>query len=174
MKIEQLIKESEKALAEKFAIADEISEFNQEKVLKAFNKHSVALRHFNGTTGYGYGDEGRYTLGEVYAEALDAETGIVSPAILSGTHALTVGLFGVLRTGDKVLCVSGMPYDTIRGVIYGEGNGSLKDYGISFDCVDLKQDGSFDKEQIAKQKAYRPFGVSRRFYNFKVYSADFI
>ena len=105
MKIEQLIKNSEQVLAGKFAIADEISEFNQEKVLKAFNKHSVALRHFNGTTGYGYGDEGRYTLGEVYAEALDAETGIVSPALLSGTHALTVGLFGVLLKLQTLLTI---------------------------------------------------------------------
>jgi len=151
MTVEELIKKSESELVQKFAFADEISEFNQEKVLKAFNKHSVALRHFNGTTGYGYGDEGRYTLGEVYAAALDAETGIVSPALLSGTHALTVALFGVLRTGDKVLCVSGMPYDTLRGVIYGSGNGSLKDYGISFDCVDLKVDGSFDKETIQSE-----------------------
>ena len=150
MTAKQLIKSSESALLKEFERADEISEYNQEKVLKAFNKHSIALRHFNGTTGYGYGDEGRFTLGEVYAEALGAETGLVSPALLSGTHALTVALFGVLRTGDKVLCISGMPYDTIRGVIFGEGNGSLKDYGIEFACVDLDKDGKFDKQAIAE------------------------
>ena len=105
MTAEELIKKSEGALASQFALADEISEFNQEKVLKAFNKHSVALRHFNPSTGYGYGDEGRFVLGDVFAESLGAEAGIVSPAILSGTHALTVALFGVLRTGDSVLCV---------------------------------------------------------------------
>ena len=144
----ELIKQSEEKLATQFAIADEISEYNQEKVLKAFNKHSLALRHFNPSTGYGYGDEGRFVLGDVFAESLGAEAGIVSPAILSGTHALTVALFGVLRTGDSVLCVSGMPYDTLRGVIYGDGNGSLKDFGISFDYTELQEDGKFDKNAI--------------------------
>ena len=150
MTTEELIKQSEEELIEKFKIADEISEYNQEKVLKAFNKHSIALRHFNATTGYGYGDDGRFALGEVFAQSLGAETGIVSPALLSGTHALTVALFGVLRTGDAVLSVSGMPYDTIRGVIFGDGNGSLKDFGISFDCTPLSGDGKFDKVQIEK------------------------
>ncbi len=150
MTVEELIKTSEEQLRAQFALADEISEYNQEKVLKAFNRHSLALRHFNPTTGYGYGDEGRFVLGDVFAEALGARAGIVSPALLSGTHALAVGLFGVLRTGDSVLCVSGMPYDTIRGVIYGEGNGSLKDYGISFDCTELTKEGKFDKEKIAE------------------------
>ena len=148
MTTEELIYQSEQALKENFALADAISEYNQEKVLKAFSKNSIAIRHFNGSTGYGYGDEGRFVLGQVYADSFGAESGIVSPAILSGTHALAVALFGVLRTGDSVLCVSGLPYDTIRGVIYGEGNGSLKDYGISFDCTDLTEDGKFDKAQI--------------------------
>lgn len=150
MTVEELISISEGQLAEQFKRADDISEYNQEKVLKAFNKHSIALRHFNPTTGYGYGDEGRFVLGDVFADSLGAEAGIVSPAMLSGTHALTIGLFGVLRTGDAVLSVSGMPYDTIRGVIYGDGNGSLKDFGISFDCTPLTDAGKFDKEQIGK------------------------
>ena len=148
MTVEELIKRSEQQLTKQFALADEISEYNQEKVLMAFNKHLIALRHFNPSTGYGYGDEGRFVLGDVFAETMGAEAGIVSPALLSGTHALTVGLFGVLRTGDAVLSVSGMPYDTIRGVIYGDGNGSLKDFGISFDCTDLTEDGKFDKSAI--------------------------
>ncbi len=151
MTIEELIKKSEEKLVKSFERADEISEYNQEKVLKAFNKRGIALRHFNGTTGYGYGDDGRFVLGEVYADAFGAEAGIVSPALLSGTHALTVALFGVLRTGDSVLCVSGMPYDTLRGVIYGDGNGSLKDYGISFECVDLDDNGKFNKQAIKRQ-----------------------
>lgn len=151
MTVETLIKQSEEALRDNFRRADDISEYNQEKVLKAFNAHSIALRHFNGTTGYGYGDEGRFVLGDVFAQSLGAEAGIVSPAILSGTHALTVALFGVLRTGDSVLCISGMPYDTIRGVIYGDGNGSLRDFGISFDCVELNEEGKFDKAAIARE-----------------------
>ena len=148
MTVETLIQQSEEFLKEKFRFADEISEFNQEKVLKAFNKRSIALRHFNSTTGYGYGDDGRYALGEVFADAFGAEDGIVSPALLSGTHALTVALFGVLRTGDSVLCISGMPYDTLQGVIFGNGNGSLKDFGISFNCVDLTSDGKFNKNAV--------------------------
>ena len=151
MTAEELIKQSEKQLAENFGRADEISEYNQEKVLKAFNKNGIALRHFNATTGYGYGDDGRFALGDVFADSLGAEAGIVSPALLSGTHALTVALFGVLRTGDAVLSVSGMPYDTIRGVIYGDGNGSLKDFGISFDCTPLTDEGKFDKERIKRE-----------------------
>lgn len=150
MKIQQMIEKSEQKLANYFKKADEIAQFNQEKVLNAFNKRGIALRHFNGTTGYGYGDDGRFALGQVYADAFGAEAGIVSPALLSGTHALTVALFGVLRTGDSVLCISGMPYDTLRGVIYGDGNGSLKDYGITFDCVDLDENGKFDKSAIEK------------------------
>ena len=151
MTIEELIKKSEQKLAKSFEKADEISEYNQEKVLKAFNKRNIALRHFNGTTGYGYGDDGRFTLGDVYADALGGEAGIVSPALLSGTHALTVALFGVLRTGDSVLCVSGMPYDTLRGVIYGDGNGSLKDFGISFNVVDLDENGKFNEQAIKSE-----------------------
>ena len=150
MQIEELIKKSEEALKPQFALADEISEYNQEKVLKAFNQKGIALRHFNGTTGYGYGDDGRFTLGEVFALSLGAESGIVSPALLSGTHALTVALFGVLRPGDTVLSVSGMPYDTIRGVIYGEGNGSLKDFGVSFRVTELNENGKFDYRKIEK------------------------
>ncbi|MFQ7701415.1 MAG: methionine gamma-lyase family protein, partial [Christensenellaceae bacterium] len=150
MTAEELIKESEKELEEAFRFADEISEYNQEKVLKAFQRHRVALRHFNPSTGYGYGDEGRFVLGDVFACSLGAEAGIVSPALLSGTHALTVALFGVLRPGDAVLAVSGMPYDTIRGVIFGEGNGSLKDFGVAFEKTDLTENGKFDRAQIKK------------------------
>ena len=117
-------------------------------MLKAFSENGLALRHFNGSSGYGYGDEGRDMLGKVYAKAFGAEAGIVSPAILSGTHALTVALFGLLRPNDIVLCISGMPYDTLRGVVFGEGNGSLKDFGVSFEVVDLDEKDKFDQEAI--------------------------
>ena len=153
MSIEKFIRACEKSLSDQFFVADEISQFNQEKVLNAFRNKGIEVRHFNATTGYGYGDDGRFVLGEVYAEVFGAEAGLVSPAMLSGTHALTVGLFGVLRTGDAVLSVSGMPYDTIRGVIFGEGNGSLKDFGISFDCVALDENGKFDKALIVAEMA---------------------
>ena len=151
MTAEELIEESERALAPRFRAVERIAEHNQEKVLKAFQACRVALRHFNPSTGYGYGDEGRFTLGEVFALSMGAEAGIVSPAMLSGTHALSVALFGILRPGDKVLSLSGMPYDTLRGVICGEGNGSLKDFGISFECLDLSEDGKFDMRKAAER-----------------------
>ncbi len=150
MDIEKYIEECEKSLEGQFALADEIAYFNQAKVLDAFREEQIALRHFNGTTGYGYGDEGRDGLGRLYARCFKAEAGIVSPHLLSGTHALTVALFGLLRPNDTLLCISGMPYDTIRGVIFGENCGSLKDFGVKFACCDLK-DGKFDLQQIKQQ-----------------------
>ena len=117
MTVEERISEAEKALAPMFVEIDAVALFNQEKVLSAFREERIALRHFVPTTGYGYGDEGRESLGKVYARTFGAERAIVSPALLSGTHALTVALFGMLRPGDRVLCVSGTPYDTLRGVV---------------------------------------------------------
>lgn len=148
MNTKKFIENCEKKLEERFKLAEEISYFNQSKVLEAFKEYNVALRHFNGTTGYGYDDEGRDTLGKLYAKAFGAEAGIASPHLLSGTHALTVALFGLLRPNDTLLCISGMPYDTIRGVIFGENNGSLKDFGVKFDYCELEADGKFDKHAI--------------------------
>ncbi len=148
MNTKKFIENCEKKLEERFKLAEEISYFNQSKVLEAFKEYNVALRHFNGTTGYGYDDEGRDTLGKLYARAFGAEAGIASPHLLSGTHALTVALFGLLRPNDTLLCISGMPYDTIRGVIFGENNGSLKDFGVKFDYCELEADGKFDKHAI--------------------------
>ena len=140
----------EQRLGDKFALIDGIAYANQKKVLKAFENNRIAVRHFAGTTGYGYGDEGRDALGKVYAEAFGAEAGILSPHLLSGTHALSVALFGLLMPGDTLLCITGMPYDTIRPVILGEGIGSLKDHGVAFKCVDLDADGSFDGPSVAE------------------------
>ncbi len=137
------IEECESRLKDKFEKIEDIAYFNQRKVLNAFSEYRIALRHFNGTTGYGYDDEGRDCLGKIYARVFGAESGIVSPHILSGTHSLTVALFGLLRPNDKILCITGMPYDTLRPVIFGEGNGSLKDFGIKFDYCELKE-GDFD------------------------------
>jgi cystathionine beta-lyase family protein involved in aluminum resistance len=147
----QFIKQCENKLKDKFSRVDDIALFNQEKVLKAFEECKVAVRHFNGTTGYGYDDEGRDCLGKLYALSFGAESGIVSPHIVSGTHALTVALFGLLRPNDTLFCISGMPYDTIRGVIFGENNGSLKDFGVNFDYCDLTKDGGFDYNAIEKK-----------------------
>ena len=144
MTVEERISEAEKALAPMFEEIDAVALFNQEKVLSAFREERIAPRHFVPTTGYGYGDEGRESLGKVYARTFGAERAIVSPALLSGTHALTVALFGMLRPGDRVLCVSGTPYDTLRGVVWGKGNGSLADFGISFEMIPLNEKGKID------------------------------
>lgn len=149
MTAEELIERAESRLTSQFAAVDEIALYNQEKVLAAFRKEEIALRHFNPSTGYGYGDEGREKLGKVYAAAFGAEDALVSPAILSGTHALTVALFALLRPGHRVLCISGTPYDTLHGVIWGSG-GSLKEFGVTFDCVPLDEHGKMDFPAIEK------------------------
>ena len=153
-KIKTLIREAESELKEDFAFADEISEYNQEKVIDAFAKNGVALRHFNGSSGYGIGDEGRHVLGQTFADAMGAESGIVSPALLSGTHTLAVALFGLLRPGDRALAVTGLPYDTLRGVIFGKDNGSLKELGVRFDLLDLNAEGSVDFPALENRLIY--------------------
>lgn len=147
MEIESLIETCEKDLAELFAGLEKIAYQNQAKVLRAFQKNRIALRHFAPTTGYGYDDEGRDSLGTLFADIFQAEAGLVSPNLVSGTHALTVGLFGLLRTGDTLFSISGNPYDTLIGVITGAGNGSLADYGVCFRKCDLKN-GDFNFEAI--------------------------
>jgi cystathionine beta-lyase family protein involved in aluminum resistance len=144
----EFIKECEKELKDKFSYVDDVAYHNQKKVLAAFQKNNIAIRHFAATSGYGYGDEGRDTLGKVYADVFGAEAGIVSPHLLSGTHTLSVALFGLLKAGDRVLCITGMPYDTIRPVFLGENIGSLKDMGVNFTCVDLSVSGGFDWSKI--------------------------
>ena len=157
MTVEERIVRAEDTLREKFTAIDAIALRNQEKVLNAFKEERIALRHFAPSTGYGYGDEGREVLGKVYARAFGAERAVVSPALLSGTHALTVALFGVLRPSDEVLCISGMPYDTLRGVIWGEGNGSLKDFGISFDVVPLDENGKINLPSVREMLARKSY-----------------
>ena len=149
MKIDELIQTAENDLRGRFEEIDNVALFNQEKVLHAFREEQIALRHFAPSTGYGYGDEGREALGKVYAHAFGAERAIVSPALLSGTHALTVALFGVLRPGMRILFVTGAPYDTIRPVIWGDGNGSLTDFGVDFNLISLMKGGRIDLRNIA-------------------------
>ena len=145
----KLIEQCEIELQDKFKYFEEVALYNQEKVLNAFKENRLALRHFTGTTGYGYGDEGRDALNAVFASIFKAEKAICSPNIVSGTHALSLGLFGILMPNDKALCITGKPYDTLQDVIYGENIGSLKDYGIKFDCIELLND-KIDKQSIAK------------------------
>ncbi len=150
MNAEQLIKECERELRKQFEEAEEIALYNQEKVLEAFRKNRVALMHFSSTSGYGYDDIGRRTLSNVFRDVFRAEEAIVSPLFASGTHTISTALFGLLRPRNVMLSISGVPYDTLLPVINGEGIGSLRDFGVSFDYVPLKE-GEFDYDGIAKK-----------------------
>ncbi len=146
----RLAEEAEKQCREVFRRIDGIAEYNEAKVLKAFTDHRVSAAHLVGTTGYGYDDMGRDTLDAVFAQALGAEDAIVRHNFVSGTHTLTVALFGVLRAGDTVVSVTGAPYDTMEEVIgiRGGGTGSLKEYGIQYRQVELLPSGEPDYPAI--------------------------
>jgi cystathionine beta-lyase family protein involved in aluminum resistance len=165
-KTKELSEKAFKKAKEQFEIIDEITEYNQQRVLKAFINHGVCESHFVSSTGYGYGDRGREVLDEVTAEIFGAEDALIRHSFASGTHTLAVMLFGVLRPGDKVLSVTGVPYDTIHSVIglSGEGMGSLKDFGIEFEILDLLEDGTVDfnglKEKL-KSGNYKAVYIQR-------------
>lgn len=145
--INSLINNGKRKLSSKFKLLDEIALHNQKKVLDAFKQNKIALRHFSGSTGYGYGDEGRDALKKVFADVFGAEASTVSPNIVSGTHAISLGLYAILKRGDKALSISGTPYDTLYDVIFGD-NMSLKQLGVSFDCINLRN-GKFDYNKIS-------------------------
>lgn len=158
--IDERIRQAADAVMEQLqpvlAEIDKTTEYNQQKMMAAFNEAGISESHFVGSTGYGYGDRGRDALDLVYAKALGAEDALVRHNFVSGTHALTVALFGVLRPGDTMVSVTGIPYDTLRGVlgITGDGNGSLKEFGINYEQIDLKEDGTPDYE--AMEAGIRP------------------
>ncbi|MBQ5884105.1 MAG: methionine gamma-lyase family protein [Clostridia bacterium] len=165
-KTNELSKIALKKAKQQFEIIDEITEYNQQRVLKAFINHGVCESHFVASTGYGYGDRGREVLDEVTAEIFGAEDALIRHSFASGTHTLAVMLFGVLRPGDKVLSATGVPYDTIHSVIglSGEGMGSLKDFGIEFEILDLLEDGTVDfngLEEKLKQENYKAVYIQR-------------
>ena len=135
--------------AEHFAELDRVQEFNQQKMLKAFQKYRVSESMFAGSTGYGYDDRGRDTLDKIYAYVFDAEDALARQHFMSGTHTLTVALFGMLRPGDEMLAVTGTPYDTIQPVIgITPCSGSLADFGVKYSEVALLSDGSLDLDGI--------------------------
>ncbi|MBQ5591861.1 MAG: methionine gamma-lyase family protein [Clostridia bacterium] len=160
-KIDEKVKSAAKTALEKirpqFDITDEIAEYNQQKVLSAFINNHVSESMFAESTGYGYGDRGREVIDRVFADIVGAEDALVRHNFTCGTHTLAVALYGMLRPGDIMLCVTGTPYDTIHSVIGidGKGDGSLADYGIIYKQVDLK-DGKPDleaiKEAVTKEK----------------------
>lgn len=140
-----------KDLKERFEAIDIVAEYNQAKVLAAMQKHRVSAECFAGSTGYGYNDQGREVLEEVYAAAFHTEAALVRPQITCGTHALAIALSANLLPGDELLSPVGRPYDTLEEVIgLRESPCSLAEFGVSYREVDLLEDGSFDYENIRK------------------------
>ncbi|WP_042356181.1 aminotransferase class I/II-fold pyridoxal phosphate-dependent enzyme [Bacillus rubiinfantis] len=152
-KLQPLVNEVELQIAEVHKKIDDIVEKNQFRVLQSFQKHRVADTHFIPSTGYGYDDIGRDTLESIYAVTFGGEAGLVRPQIISGTHAISIALFGVLRPGDELLYITGKPYDTLEEIvgIRGNGVGSLKEFGITYNSVSLTVDGKIDWEAVSQK-----------------------
>lgn len=149
-KLSPIVEKVEKKIQPIHLEIDKISELNQFKVLKSFQKHRVSDSHFIPSTGYGYDDIGRDTLEKIYADVFGGEAGLVRPQIISGTHAISIALFGVLRPGDELLYITGKPYDTLEEIvgIRGSGIGSLKEFQIDYETVELKKDGAVDYDAV--------------------------
>lgn len=138
-------------LKERFEELDKTAEYNQMKVIAAMQKNKVAEMHLSGTSGYGYNDDGRDTLEQVYADIFKTESALVRPQIICGTHALNIALSANLRPGDELLSPVGKPYDTMDEIIgIRPSRGSLAEYGVTYAQVDLLPDGSFDYDGIKK------------------------
>lgn len=149
--LESLVMEVEQQIKEVHQSIDKRIDSNQFRVLASFQNHKVSESHFIPSTGYGYDDIGRDTLESIYAEVFGGEAGLVRPQIISGTHAISTALFGILRPGDELLYISGKPYDTLEEIVglRGEGTGSLREFNIDYNSVDLLPDGQPDYEKIA-------------------------
>jgi cystathionine beta-lyase family protein involved in aluminum resistance len=154
--LQPIVTEVEQQIKQIHEKIDERIDSNQFRVLKSFQDFKVSDSHFNPSTGYGYDDYGRDTLEKIYAQVFGAEAGLVRPQIISGTHAISIALFGVLRPGDELLYITGKPYDTLEEIVglRGNGSGSLKEFGISYQSVDLLHSGGID--YVAVEKAMKP------------------
>ncbi|WP_448602928.1 methionine gamma-lyase family protein [Thermoleptolyngbya sp.] len=153
---DSLIAQAEQALQPTFARIDAQVKANLRRVLNAFRRHGVGVHHFASVSGYGHGDLGRQVLDRVFAQVMGAEAAAVRVQFVSGTHAITCALFGVLRPGDEMLAVAGAPYDTMEEVIglRGEGQGSLKEFGVSYRQLELTSEGAIAWDDLAT--AIRP------------------
>lgn len=150
--LKPLVEEVEKMIKPIHEKIEERIDRNQFRVLKSYQNHKVSDSHFIPSTGYGYDDYGRDTLDKIYAEVFGGEAGLVRIQMISGTHAIATALYGVLRPGDELLYITGKPYDTLEEIIgiRGQGTGSLKEYGITYNSVDITEDGKFDFQAVAK------------------------
>lgn len=147
LEVKRIAEEVEKQIQPRLSEIDDQVTFNQRKVLDAFQKERISEENLNGATGYGYNDMGRDALDRVYADVFKTEDALVRPQFVSGTHTISSAYFGMLRPGDKLLYLTGMPYDTIQeviGVTGKAGMGSLKDFKIDFDYVPLLENGKVD------------------------------
>lgn len=150
-KIAAWAEEAERRIEPALRRIEKTTDLNQWKVIRAFQKHQVSDFHFASSTGYGYNDRGREVLDLVYADAFGAEAALVRPHFVSGTHTIGTALFGVLRPGDRLLYITGRPYDTLHNIIGKEGEedrGSLRDFGIDYAEVALLPDGTVDWDGI--------------------------
>ena len=151
--IENMIRKAEEDLKEAFQEAEEIERVRTRQILDVFRDHQISYRHFAPTTGYGYDDVGRDTLECVWADLFHTEAALMRPQIASGSAALSLTLFGLTKPGERILSATGLPYDTLLGII-GTGKetppGSLKENGRSFDLVELREDGCIDLEAVER------------------------
>ncbi|MFC2950031.1 methionine gamma-lyase family protein [Virgibacillus sediminis] len=163
--IEEWRKQAETDCSYKHAEIDRIAEANQRRVLDSFQNNRISDSHFNSTTGYGYDDIGREGLEAVYAEVLGGEDALVRPQLVSGTHAISTVLSGLLRPGDELVYVTGKPYDTLEEVIGKRGNppGSLKEFNIDYKEVPLMESGGIDYAKAAQAitKQTKVIGIQR-------------
>ena len=163
-KINKLVIDFEKNNQELFLKLDNIGFLNSKKVLDAFKKYQVSENDLAGTNGYGYNDTGRDKIEKVFAEVLKAEDALVRPQLISGTHALTVTLFALLRPKDLLLSINGKPYDTLDEVIGIKDNpSSLKSYDIKYDSIDLiNNDFNYEKiEKYLKENKVKVIEIQR-------------
>ena len=164
MDVDKIIRDAEEALKEEFAKVDKLTYHNSKKVLEAFHEEGIGEVHFGSTTGYGYNDIGREAIERVFARVLDAEKAVVRNQFISGSHALTVALFAMLRPGDTMLSITGLPYDTLHEVIgIKDNSSSLASFGIKYEQVELFDD-DFDDEKIMgllSEKFYKLVHIQR-------------
>ncbi|WP_449540097.1 methionine gamma-lyase family protein [Ferdinandcohnia sp. Marseille-Q9671] len=163
--IETLVDETETQIKEVHENIEKNIDYNQYRVLKSFQENRVSDSHFIPSTGYGYDDIGRDTLEAVYAHIFGGESALVRQQIISGTHAISIALFGVLRPNDELLYITGKPYDTLEEIvgIRGSGNGSLKEFQIGYNTVDLTPEGrpDFNAIKMAIHENTKMIGIQR-------------
>lgn len=149
LEIVNLVQATEVQLEPEFKLINQVEEYNLSKVLNAFNECGLEERHFVGSTGYGHNDIGKEITNEIFAKVFNTECAYVSPLFTSGTSGISHTLLGILRPNDTMCCISGTPYDTLETILFGNGkdNGSLKDFGINYEQIDLK-DGDFNLKAI--------------------------